>query len=474
MNAAISRLVRETESVCPVCLARIPAQYLQIDHEVYLEKTCPHHGAFRAIAWRDAPAMETWVRPKTAAHPQHPFTTVQQGCPYDCGLCAEHRQQTCCVLFEVTLRCNLTCPVCFAEAGGSPLDPSLEQIEGWFQRLLSAGGPYNIQLSGGEPCMRDDLPQIIRLGKAMGFSFFQLNTNGLRLAHDPAYLHALVQAGLSTVFLQFDGVDDAVYRRLRGRAILADKMRAIENCTQAGVGVMLVPTLVPGVNTQQIGAVIRLALAHTPVVRGVHFQPISYFGRYPQFLPASSAPGEAPTPFPRITLPEIITQIESQTNGLIQAHSFLPPGGENALCSFHGNFVHMPDGSLPALTRRSSSACCSAPEDGALGATRSREFVARTWAAPQIELNLPVLNGASLGASLGGWDTFIERARTHTFCLSGMAFQDAWNLDLERLKDCYIHVMSPDGRLVPFCAYNLTSQAGRSLYRGQAAGAAPL
>lgn len=449
-----------TESVCPICLARLPAQRVAEGSEVYLEKRCPQHGLFRAIIWRGAPDFSTWVRPKTPAHPARPFTPVEQGCPYDCGLCAEHRQQTCCTLFEVTHRCNLRCPVCFASAGGPGEDPGLAQIEGWYQRLLQAGGPYNIQLSGGEPCLRDDLPQIIALGRTLGFSFFQLNTNGLRLAADPAYLAGLVQAGLSTVFLQFDGLSDEVSTCLRGRPLLERKIAAIEACVQAGVGVILVPTLVPGVNDQQIGALIDFALSHMPGVRGVHFQPVSYFGRYPH----------APSDAERITLPEVIRQIEQQTGGRVAANSLCPPGGENALCSFHGNFVLMPDGSLPALTHRKTSSCC-APEDGAQGAARSRQFVARAWSAPLAGMDLPVLKGADVRApGLGGWDVFLQRARTHTFCLSGMAFQDAWTLDLERLRDCYIHVMSADGRLIPFCAYNLTSLSGQALYRGVSAG----
>lgn len=502
LSLELKQVLSTTESVCPVCLGRIPARRVRVGDEIFLEKACPEHGGFRTPIWRGGPAFETWVRPKTPAHPANPFTAVERGCPYDCGLCAEHRQHTCCVLFELTQRCDLGCPLCFASAGppaSKDSDPGLETIEGWYRRLLEAGGPYNIQLSGGEPCLRDDLPEIIRLGRRLGFSFFQLNTNGLRLARDPGYLSALVEAGLSTVFLQFDGVSDDVYQSLRGRALLQQKMRAVENCLQAGVGVMLVPTLVPGVNDGQVGAIIGFALERMPGVRGVHFQPVSYFGRYP--AGAAELPPAGPADAQRLTLPEVMQRIEAQSGGRIRAENFRPPGGENALCSFHGNFVVMPDGSLHALTRHNPSACCGPvqsesaccepvpaesaccgpvetqsaccepvqaesaccePEDGATGAARSRQFVARAWAAPQPAQALPVLNGPSFGE----WDVFLQRARTHTFCLSGMAFQDAWNLDLERLKDCYIHVMSPDGRLVPFCAYNLTSHCGQALYRG--------
>jgi len=455
----MAEILSHTESVCPECLKRIPAQRVLAGEDVYLHKSCPDHGNFRTIIWRGAPAFTAWVRPKTPTFPSNPFTEVKQGCPYDCGLCPEHQQQSCCVLMEVTQRCDLHCPVCFADAGSNPPpDLSMAEIAAWYERLLAAGGPFNIQLSGGEPCVRNDLPEIIRMGRSYGFTFFQLNTNGLRLARDPAYLAELKEAGLSTVFLQFDGTDDNIYKRIRGRALLNQKMKVIERCSQQGVGVVLVPTLVPGINTDDIGRIIRLALDHMPTVRGVHFQPISYFGRYP----------ESPADESRITIPEVIRAIEQQTAQLINAGSFCPPGGENAACSFHGNFVVMPDGALKALTRHKTASCCTPAENtlppapsAAQGAVRSRQFVAEHWAAPVPLLDLPVLNAPSLGE----WDVFLERKRTHTFCISGMAFQDAWTLDLDRLRDCYIHTASPDGRLVPFCAYNLTDRQGNSLYR---------
>jgi uncharacterized radical SAM superfamily Fe-S cluster-containing enzyme len=451
MISLLAQVLSQTESVCPECLARIPAARVCYGEDVYLEKTCSQHGAFRTIIWRGQPAFTSWVRPKTPSFPKNPFTEVRQGCPYDCGLCPEHQQQSCCVLLEVTQRCDLHCPVCFADADRNPPpDLTTSEIAAWFERLLTAGGPFNVQLSGGEPCMRDDLPEIIRLGRSYGFTFFQLNTNGLRLARDVAYLAELKAAGLSTVFLQFDGTQDTIYKHVRGRDLLEMKMTVIRACAEMEIGVVLVPTLVPGVNTDDIGNILRLALAHMPAVRGVHFQPISYFGRY----------DANPTDESRITIPEVIRAVEAQTGGLFQASALCPPGGENAQCSFHGNYVLMPDGVLKALTRHKGETCCQ-PVDAAQGAARSREFVAEHWATPAPLATLAVFGGPSLGE----WDVFLERKRTHTFCVSGMAFQDAWTLDLDRLRDCYIHTASPDGRLVPFCAYNLTDRQGRSLYR---------
>jgi uncharacterized radical SAM superfamily Fe-S cluster-containing enzyme len=375
-----------------------------------------------------------------------------RGCPHNCGLCPEHRQHSCTVLLEVTGRCNLKCPICFADAGGGPADPDMAEIETRYRNILSAGGPYNIQLSGGEPTMRDDLPCIVALGSRLGFNFIQLNTNGLRLADDEGYLKELRDAGLKSVFLQFDGTRDDIYLELRGRGILAKKIAAIEHCAAHSIGVVLVPTLVPGINTGNIGGIIKFALEYAPAVRGVHFQPVSYFGRYPR----------TPSDGQRITIPEVIREIERQTDGLIDALSFRPPGCENALCSFHGNFMLMPGGEIKPWSGDNPGKCCPLPEKAEEGADKARKFVSRFWSSPGIADNAAEEGGCGCKDA---FDDFLERFRTQTFTVSGMAFQDAWNLDLERLKDCCIHVMSGDGRLIPFCAHNLTSTEGKPLYR---------
>ena len=433
----MEKILSQTESVCPECLARIPAQRVLYGEDVYLEKTCPEHGAFRTILWRGKPDFISWIRPKAPSFPQKPHTDINLGCPYDCGLCPDHQQQSCCVLLEVTQRCDLHCPVCFAGAGNDPAsDMPMSEIAAWYERLLETGGPFNIQLSGGEPCVRDDLSEIIHLGRSYGFTFFQLNTNGLRLENDIGYLKELKHAGLSTVFLQFDGTNDLIYQQLRGRKLFSKKMAVIEHCAELEMGVVLVPTLVPGINTEDIGNILRLGLEYMPTVRGVHFQPISYFGRYPT----------PPSDEARITIPEIIRAICKQMDGLVQTTDFCPPGGENAFCSFHGNFVLMPDGSLKTLTRHNVNTTCCQPVEAAQGAMRSRKFVAKHWAAPIQIKEIPV----SHGLSLGEWDVFLERKHTHTFCISGMAFQDAWTLDLERLRDCYIHTAGPEWKAHTF------------------------
>lgn len=444
------KTIFKTASVCPVCLKRIPAERVLYADEVYLEKTCPEHGFFKTILWRGLPEYSSWMREKIPNHPQKPFTQTEKGCPFDCGLCGAHRQEPCCVLLEVTQRCDLGCPVCFASSGeNTSIDPDLPTVARWYQRMLDGGGPFNVQLSGGEPSMRDDLPEIISMGRQLGFTYFQINTNGLRLAADRDYLQKLKDAGLNVVYLQFDGTDEAIYHSIRGHALLRQKIKAIENCQSLHLGVVLVPTIVPGINDHNLGGIVRFALEHYPTVRGIHLQPVAYFGRYPK--PPQNAD--------RITLPELINGMEAQTNGLVHAADFHPKGSENSYCSFMCNYLIQADGSLQPIKSKETS-CCRPPLDAKEGVRRSREFVARHWVYHE-----PPKTVATSNLSLGGWDAVLERAKTHSFSISAMAFQDAWNLDLELLQDCCIAIAAPNGDLIPFCAYNLTNTQGQTVYR---------
>jgi uncharacterized radical SAM superfamily Fe-S cluster-containing enzyme len=460
--------IGHTTSLCPVCFDRLDSQIVEEGDEVFLEKTCREHGKWRVIIWRGDPLYKDWEKRRERVQPEMPHPDADDGCPFECGLCRAHRQSPCSVLLEVTTQCNLRCPVCFADTPGAEAaraDPDLKTIGWWYDRVMTTAGPCNIQLSGGEPTLRDDLPGIIALGRKKGFSFIQVNTNGIRLAADKTYAKELSDAGLSTVFLQFDGTDDAVYSVMRGRPLFRDKMIAIRNCAENGLGVILVPTLMPGVNTDHIGSIIRLGLNMAPVVRGVHFQPISYFGRYPS---AAFRKG-------RITLPEVINAIEEQTEGLIKKKNLFPPGTENIRCSFHGSFAIMPDGRLFCLTHSAGSCCNSNHSMPELQRTIST--VARQWSAPENPLRHSESRTACCRTGTdktpyrpGGegpidLDVFLDLAHNQSFTVSCMAFQDVWNLDLERLRDCCISVVSPDGRLIPFCAYNLSNTTGKTLYR---------
>jgi uncharacterized radical SAM superfamily Fe-S cluster-containing enzyme len=444
----------ETESVCPHCLERIPAVREIVGDDVFLSKTCPEHGTFRTIIWRGEPEFTGWKRAGLPGRAGTCQTDAENGCPFDCGICPNHRKNACTAVIEVTSRCNLQCPVCFAESGPAEgRDPDLHEIDALYRTVLRSSGPDVIlQLSGGEPTVRGDLPTIIEMGRSLGFPFIQINTNGLRIAQEDGYAGILRMAGAASVFLQFDGTDDAIYRSLRGRPLYAEKRLAIERCADNGIGVVLVATLVPGINTQNIGEILRVALELAPGVRGVHFQPIGHLGRYP-------APPENGR---RFTLPDVMRAIEEQTDGLMRAHDFSPPGWENSLCSFHGTFLRGTGGRLQALTGHGAGGCCSPGR----GVGHAVSFTARQWSAPaETHAYGSVPDQECCGGGTESLDGFLERVRTQMISVSCMAFQDAWSLDLERARDCCIHVAAPDGRMMPFCLYNLTSATGQKLYR---------
>lgn len=466
----------QTKSVCPICLNTIDAyKTVSDDHLIYLEKTCPEHGHFKTLIWEgDLESYRSWDSVPAGKITPKGAIPAEKGCPHDCGLCKNHERDGCCVLLELTSRCNLRCPVCFASAGEqtSP-DLSLKEIALQYDMLMQRGGPFNIQLSGGEPTLRDDLDKIIALGRSKGFTFFQLNTNGIRIAKEEGYAAHLAQIGVSCVFLQFDGLDDAIYRTLRGCDLKDTKLLAIRRCREAGLPIVLVPTVAPGVNDHELGNILRFAVKHTPYIRGVHFQPISYFGRC----------GLTP-PEMRLTIPRILKNIEVQTDGAMKAEDFGGGGAESPYCSFHASYLCREDGSLKALARRQTQCCCVQSSD-------ARDFVAQHWGEkpkaadcccseePKADescccsekpkttescccSDTPTITDCCDTTSL---DRFLEKVIESTLTVSGMLFQDAWNLDLERLRRCYLCEADTDRGMVPFCAYNLTDANGKALYR---------
>ncbi|MDO4552479.1 MAG: radical SAM protein [Bacillota bacterium] len=489
-------VIRRTWSVCPVCFKRIPARQVRQGNQVFLEKECPEHGAFSAVVWRGED-LEEWRKgwPAQAEEPE--------GCPDNCGLCREHLQQTCCVLLEVTGRCNLRCPHCFAEGkidGGGELleaDPPIETVKAWIDDIVSRG-PSLIQFSGGEPTVREDLPELIAYAKAAGSKYVQLNSNGIRLGEDPDYVKTLAKAGLDFVFLQFDGLEDGIYEKLRGRPLTKLKQKAIVHCGEQKIGVTLVPMVVPGVNEHQTGAIVEYGLALSPVVRGVHFQPVSYFGRY-ETPPADEE---------RITLPEVLKAIEEQTEGRVKKEFFAASCCDHPMCGFHGAFLALPEGLRPMTQKRD---CCTP-----VTAEQNREFVGRRWKreeTPETECCCGEASSAEDSCCCGeaspagepcccepapaaqgecccgetspaedscccepapavqeescccgapdprdiytgeasGFDEFLRLVQTYSFTITAMAFQDAYTLDLERLRNCSLHVYR-EGRMVPFCS----------------------
>jgi uncharacterized radical SAM superfamily Fe-S cluster-containing enzyme len=451
--------------VCPVCLRRVSARIILRDGARYLEKSCPEHGDFSTVIWRgEDEIFAKWWDPLPKSPP------APDSCPTGCDTCREHLTKTCCALVEVTARCNLRCPVCFADANANPPDdPTVGELYSRFKALALQGNTF-VQLSGGEPTVRDDLPEIVRAAKLAGCETVQLNSNGLRLGREPDFTRRLAEAGLSFVFMQFDGVTDRPYEVLRGAPLLAEKRLAIDICDENNLGVTLVPTVVPGVNDTELGAIVEYALSRSPAVRGVHFQPVSYFGRYEL--------AQSPRDEDRITIPEILRGIEDQTRGKVKIADFVPSSCDHPRCGFHSDFVVLPRGMLLRLTPKYKPGQCCSDESADKSSEnnadknahlKNRKFVSRRWTRPEKGSEAPAET-----EDFNDMSSFLSRVKSHGFTITGMAFQDAWTLELDRLRRCSLHAARPhvadsqsvsdglpvadnDATVIPFCARYITA-----------------
>ncbi len=360
------------------------------DGTVFMKKTCPEHGDFSVPVWHDKIDMDDW----RASVPEL-LEDEGTGCPGSCGICAEHRSGTCCALLEVTKRCNLSCRYCFANGGNESDDPTAHELKRSIASIARMGGKPLLQLSGGEPTLRDDLPELVAYAKACGCPWVQLNTNGIRLADDEKYVRELAAAGLSFVFLQFDGVTDDVYKTLKGEALLETKKKAIDVCGRYGLGVTLVPTVVRGVNDGQLGDIIRFGIARSPVVRGVHFQPVTFTGRFPDENKE------------RYTMDELIADICRDTGYPIE--SIVPSHCDHPMCGFHSSMMIQEDGTLLPLSGRNEAA------ETKTTAVQNREFVGNHWSRPAGSVGFSIVQTAETQSCCGP----IATAATEESCCCG-------------------------------------------------------
>ncbi|HIE33540.1 MAG TPA: radical SAM protein, partial [Candidatus Altiarchaeales archaeon] len=190
------KLLKKTESLCPRCMEKIPARLVDREGKVIIKKNCPEHGDFEDIYWGNTEGYNRVMRYlHEGTSIENPRTKRDKGCPYDCGLCNEHKSHTILGIIDVTNRCNLNCPICFANANSTGLvyEPSLEQIRKMLENLRKNRPikSFAFQFSGGEPTIRNDLPEMIKIAKEMGFSYIMVDTNGIKIAEDRKYIKVL-------------------------------------------------------------------------------------------------------------------------------------------------------------------------------------------------------------------------------------------------------------------------------------------
>jgi len=436
-----------TRTLCSRCEKLVDGKIIYNENGVFIQKLCHDCGEHTEILEEDF----EYHLSKTKYDKQGTESTVQtrfdKGCPYDCGLCPDHDQHTCIGIIEITKRCNLGCEMCFAGSGGGG-DLALDKINKMMDFYINSenGSAEILQISGGEPTLHKDIIKIVKMAREKGFKYVMINTNGIRIAQDEEFVRELSEfKGGFEIYLQFDGLCDDIYLKLREKKLLEMKKKAIENLTKYNIPVTLVATMVNGVNDGAAGEILSYGMKRSGV-RGVNFQPVSYYG---EIAPDMS----------RITLSGVLNRIEKQTGGLIKKSDFLP---------------------LPCNVERVAITYLFKAKDGFTPITRDRDLsefkgsIGNTFMFT-IEDTLKDFNEGSKIFNVCGCCDFINDIKKYlplnfmlkskqekikfvdenTFRISVSSFVDKYNFDMKSMQKECVHIITPDFKRIPFSAYNI-------------------
>jgi uncharacterized radical SAM superfamily Fe-S cluster-containing enzyme len=435
-------------TICSVCFRKLEGKLVFENDNVFLLKRCPEHGAERVLIADDVDYYRR-CREVFIKRPEMPLvynTPVKWGCPYDCGLCTDHEQHSCLSLIEVTDACNLRCPVCYANSGPERLQHRpLALIEKMFDAVVrNEGQPDVVQISGGEPTLHSDFFGILELAKARPIQHLMINTNGVRIAQDEDFVRHLSEATPHVeIYLQFDSFGREALLDLRGADLRGVRERALERLNRFNISTTLVVTLRKGLNDGEIGQVIDFALTQ-PCVRGVTLQPIQDAGRLERFDPAKD----------RLTLTEVRRRILEQTN-VFRPEDIIPvPCHPDSLAMAYALKI---DGKVVPLTSLIDS-------DVLINGARNTIVYESDTAIRDCLFKLFATNHSpeSGATSLRDLLCCLPRVQApdqlgyqNIFRVLIVQFLDAHAFDVRSIKKTCIHIVHPDGRLIPFDTYNL-------------------
>jgi len=480
-------LPKKTTSVCPTCRRLIPAEVIERDGKAWMIKTCPDHGRFEDIVYAD---VDVYRRVESFRFGDgkgvaNPVEKNPGPCPTACGLCARHGSHTALANIDLTNRCNLNCPVCFANANaaGYLYEPDFEQVRGMLQRFrdLEPVPCPCIQFAGGEPTLHPRFFEIVALARDLGFSAIQVATNGLKFA-EPGFAERCREAGLNSVYFQFDALDDGTYRKLRGRPLVETKMKAFEAIRRAGgMNVILVPTILKGENDHEIGPLTRFAVENVDLVTGVSFQPVVITGRISRERRLAI----------RFTLTDLAKEVERQT-GFARADGWEPlsvlvplsrlgsaiRGEEMVAYTAHhhcsmATYLFVDDEGTPVQINefidvenllRDMDRIASDLESSrfkfltkSLSKLKVLRSLEKNFHAERAPKGLDFQRFLQAVEELMGSKRDRKPGREYAFrtlMVGAMHFMDSYNFDVERVQRCIVHYGAPDGRIYPFCAYN--------------------
>ncbi|MDY0293721.1 MAG: radical SAM protein [Candidatus Methanomethylophilaceae archaeon] len=480
-------LPKKTGSICPDCGRILEATLYERDGKVYIDKECPEHGKFSDIYWSDVELFlkaEEYALDGIGLHNNadrtlgdgenvHIMIDGQRFDMYSCTALAN---------IDLTNRCNMNCPICFANANqqGYVYEPSFDQVVKML-RALREEDPIRctaVQFSGGEPTVYPRLVDVIKVAKEMGFAQVQVATNGIEFAKDFEFLKACKAAGLNTIYLSFDGVSDDIYLQARDRKMFDVKLKVLENLRklERPPSVVLVPTVVRGVNDHQIGDIVNFAFENSDVIRGINFQPVAFTGRITREELTKG----------RFTLPDLVREMEDQT-GYAEKRDWYPVPVVAPISKFASIImgenkvtftVHPHCGIATYLFRDDTGKVTPMPrfidvKRFAVGLNQladraDKSKFKKLYLLRVLKLLNSCLDESQMPEGLTKKklvqlmrDVMSDKSKKTLAAFSwkmmfvgGMHFQDAYNYDIERVRRCAIHYVTPDCHVIPFCAYN--------------------
>lgn len=435
-----------TISLCPHCLRRIDAKIVFENDNVYLLKNCPEHGFQKTLIATDVEYYKN-IRNynKPSETPLKFNTKTHYGCPYDCGLCQDHEQHSCLTVIEITDRCNLSCPTCYAMS--SPhygRHRTVEEVERMLDIIVAnEGEPDVVQISGGEPTIHPEFFQILDIAKKKPIKHLMVNTNGIRIAKDFEFAKQLASYQPNfEIYLQFDSFKPEALQQLRGKDLTDVRKKALEHLNQLNLSTTLVVTLQKGINDDEIGKIIEFALQQ-PCVRGVTFQPTQIAGRTENFNPATD----------RITMTDVRKNILEQTT-IFQPNDLIPvPCNPDALVmgyalKLNGQVIPMTRYIDPAVLLNNSRNTIVYEQDAVLHSQLLKIF-STGISVDRVEDNikhllccLPEIHAPGL-------------TYNNLFRIIIMRLIDAYDFDVRAIKKSCVHIVHKDGRIIPFETMNL-------------------
>jgi len=436
-----------TNSICPHCLRKVEAKIVVQDGKIFMHKWCPTHKLIKVLISTD----ESYFKQqrdflKPGQMPLTFNTPIKYGCPYDCGLCPDHEQHSCLTLVEITDHCNLKCPVCYSDSGPHrPTHRSLEQIAFMLDAVVrNEGQPDVVQISGGEPTIHPHFWQVLDMAKARPIKHLMLNTNGIKIARDPDFAPRLASymPGFE-LYLQFDSLQAASLEKLRGEDLRDVRMKALDRLNEHNISTTLVVTLQRGVNDDQIGEIINFALKQK-CVRGITFQPVQVAGRLDSFNPETD----------RLTLSEVRQKILAQSDVFTPEDIIPVPCHPDCLAM---SYALKLDGCVTPLTRFIDPKLLLSGEGNTIVYERNkniRDHIFKTFSTAHSPSS-GALALKHLLCCLPEIEVPSQIGYGNLFRIIIMKFMDAWDLDVRSVKKSCVHIVHPDGRIIPFDTFNM-------------------